>query len=123
MGRIYAWGAAWRMALARPLTGVGLDNFTSNYFFYSAHWDGLNHAVHSTWFGVLGETGFPGLIAFITMVALIGRTAFITARIAEERSAPPAVRAMAHALAAGIVAFCIAGTFLTQGFTWPLYIF
>ena len=50
------------------------------------------------------------------------RTAFTTARIAEQRSAPPAVRAMAHALAAGIVAFCIAGTFLTQGFTWPLYI-
>ena len=22
MGRLYAWGAAWRMALARPLTGV-----------------------------------------------------------------------------------------------------
>lgn len=122
MGRLYAWGAAWRMALARPLTGVGLDNFTSNYFFYSAHWDGMNHAVHSTWFGVLGETGFPGLIAFIAMVTLIGRTAFTTARIVEQRSAPPSVRAMAHALAAGVVAFCIAGTFLTQGFTWPLYI-
>lgn len=23
---------------------------------------------------------------------------------------------------AGLVGFCVAGTFLTQGFTWPLYV-
>ena len=58
MGRLYAWEAAFKMALDNPLTGVGLDNFYYNYFFYSSHWDGMNHAVHSTWFGVLAETGF-----------------------------------------------------------------
>ena len=61
MGRIYAWGAAIGMAVSNPLTGVGLDNFFANYFAYSSHWDGLNHAVHSTWFGILAETGFLGL--------------------------------------------------------------
>lgn len=120
MGRIYAWGAAWRMALGRPLTGVGLDNFVSNYFFYSGHWDGLNHAVHSTWFGVLGETGFPGIITFVTMIVLTARTAWRTQRVAQDL--PPAVREMALAMPAGIVGFCISGTFLTQGFTWPFYI-
>src|SRR5690606_13021635 len=50
MGRLYAWQAAWGMALAHPLIGVGLSNFYYNYFFFSPHWDGLNHAVHSTWF-------------------------------------------------------------------------
>ncbi len=33
-GRLRAWGAAWRMALARPLTGVGLNCYVSNYYFY-----------------------------------------------------------------------------------------
>jgi hypothetical protein len=42
-------------------------------------------------------------------------------RLAQAR-APPAVQAMALALVAGIASFCISGTFLTQGFTWPVYI-
>ncbi|MFO1081031.1 MAG: O-antigen ligase family protein [Reyranellaceae bacterium] len=120
MGRIYAWGAAWKMALARPLTGVGLDNFTSNYFFYSGHWDGMNHAVHSTWFGVMAETGFPGIIAFVVMIVLTGVTAWRTQAVAHRL--PPAVREMALAMPAGVVGFCVSGTFLTQGFTWPFYI-
>ena len=61
MGRIYAWQAAWGMALGHPLVGVGLSNFYYNYFFYSPHWDGLNHAVHSTWFGGAGRDRVRGL--------------------------------------------------------------
>jgi hypothetical protein len=29
---------------------------------------------------------------------------------------------MAQALVAGIAGFVVSGTFLTQGFTWPVYI-
>ncbi len=122
MGRIYAWGAALNMALARPLTGVGIDNFYVNYFFFSDHWDGKNHAVHSTWFGVLAETGFPGLIVFVVMVVKIGLRAFNTSKVLDQQQAPPAARAMAWALLAGLAGFVVSGTFLTQGFTWPLYI-
>jgi O-antigen ligase len=122
MGRIYAWGAAWRMALSHPFWGVGLDNFTSNYYFYSSHWDGLNHAVHSTWFGVLAETGFLGLSAFVTMVVLMAWTAFCTSRLTFVHKMPRAAQGMALALFAGVIGFCVSGTFLTQGFTWPLYI-
>ena len=122
MGRIYAWGAAWKMATSRPLNGVGLDNFVSNYYFYSDHWDGHNHAVHSTWFNVLSETGFPGFFTFVWMIVTIAISAFRSMlRLAQAR-APPAVQAMALALVAGIASFCISGTFLTQGFTWPVYI-
>lgn len=75
MGRLYAWEAAFKMALHHPLTGVGLDNFYFNYYFYSPHWDGINHAVHSTWFGVLAETGgFVGLAVFITLIVSLIRT-------------------------------------------------
>ncbi len=122
MGRIYAWGAAWKMATSRPLTGVGLDNFVANYFFYSDHWDGTNHAVHSTWFNVLAETGFPGIFTFIGMVVVCLRSAYLAnIRLAQAR-APPSVQAMALALFASLNGFLVAGTFLTQGFTWPIYI-
>jgi len=123
MGRIHAWGAAINMAIRRPLTGVGLDNFVSNYYLYSAFWDGKNHAVHSTWFGVLGETGLPGLIVFVTMIVLMARSALGASRMLDaDPNADPAARAMGRALIAGLGGFCVSATFLTQGFTWPIYI-
>ena len=122
MGRIYAWNAAWRMATTHPLNGVGINNFVSNYFMYSEHWDGNNHAVHSTWFGVLAETGFPGLIAFIVIVAVMATTAFKANRILNELRSANSTRAAGLAALAGIAGFCVAGTFLTQGFTWPIYV-
>lgn len=122
MGRIYAWGAAWKMATSRPLTGVGLDNFVANYFFYSDHWDGTNHAVHSTWFNVLSETGFPGIITFVAMIVVCLLSTHRSIRRLREARAPPPLQAMALALFAALVGFCVAGTFLTQGFTWPIYI-
>ncbi|RBP16102.1 O-antigen ligase [Roseiarcus fermentans] len=122
MGRIYAWHAAWNMALARPLNGVGLNNFVINYFFYSPHWDGHNHAVHSTWFDVLGTTGFPGIIAFVAMVVTVIRMSFLALRKLESVKAPMPARAMGHAVLAGVAGFCVSGTFLTQGFTWSIYV-
>ena len=124
MGRIYAWQAAFGMAVHNPLTGVGLDNFYYNYFMYSPHWDGLNHAVHSTWFGVLAETGFLGLIVFIIMITALIRTAISTLKKieSEKETVPPSIRASSEAVLAGMVGTLIAGTFLTFGFSWPIYI-
>ena len=122
MGRIYAWGAAWKMATSRPLTGVGLDNFVDNYFFYSDHWDGMNHAVHSTWFNVLAETGFPGFIVFVSMVGYCIRSSLRSGASIASARGPPEMYTITLSLLAGMTGFCLAGTFLTQGFTWPIYI-
>lgn len=124
MGRLYAWEAAFKMALDNPLTGVGLNNFYSNYFFYSPHWDGLNHAVHSTWFGVLAEMGFLGLIVFIgIIVSLIKTSRQSLSMLAELKGiVSPYLTATALAVYAGVVGTAVSGTFLTQGFTWPIYI-
>ena len=123
MGRLYAWVAAWRMALADPLTGVGLNNFYANFFFYTPHWDGKNKAVHSTWFQVLAEAGFLGLIVFIVMIVVTVKAIRRVLRAFDaDPATPPILRASAAAVLAGLAGFCIAGTFLTQAFTWPLYI-
>ncbi|MFB2849561.1 O-antigen ligase family protein, partial [Aeromonas veronii] len=118
MGRIYAWQAAWGMALGHPLVGVGLSNFYYNYFFYSPHWDGLNHAVHSTWFGVLAETGFVGLALFIGMVTVTLHSCWRC----QLAGMPPAVITAMQGVMASMVGFVISGSFLTQGFTWPIYL-
>jgi putative inorganic carbon (hco3(-)) transporter len=123
MGRLYAWVAAWRMALANPVTGVGIDNFYSNFFFYSPHWDGKNKAVHSTWFQVLAEGGFLGLIVFVLMIAVtVGAIRRAVTALHADPATAQILRASATAVLAGLAGFCVAGTFLTQAFTWPLYI-
>ncbi|MDA0129075.1 O-antigen ligase family protein [Vibrio sp. MarTm2] len=124
MGRLYAWEAAFKMAVSNPLTGVGLDNFYVNYFFYSPHWDGLNHAVHSTWFGVLAETGFLGLLVFIWLIIGLLKTSRQTMKSLDSNPAlfSPLFVATSMAVYAGIVGTIVSGTFLTQGFTWPIYI-
>lgn len=127
MGRLYAWEAAFYMALSNPLTGVGLDNFYANYFFYSNHWDGKNHAVHSTWFGVLAESGFLGFIVFCTFVWTTARLSMRSVASAQafpiktDRNAAW-IGAVREALLAGLAGFAVSGTFLTMGFVWPVYI-
>jgi putative inorganic carbon (hco3(-)) transporter len=124
MGRLHAWGAAVEMAMDNPLTGVGINNFLSNYFAYSSFWDGRNHAVHSTWFGVMAETGIIGFMAFAVMVVLVLRSAlWATTVLAPGRPRhAPEPYAMAQGVLAGLAGFMVSGTFLTMGFTWPLYI-
>ncbi|USD67793.1 O-antigen ligase family protein [Vibrio sp. SCSIO 43136] len=122
MGRIYAWEAAAKMAFDNPLTGVGLDNFYYNYFYYSSHWDGLNHAVHSTWFGVMAETGILGLIVFIGLIVSLIRTAKRSLNLLDKHNQAGYLVAAAIAVYAGLIGTIVSGTFLTQGFNWPIYI-
>jgi len=129
MGRIYAWGAAWKMAITHPLTGVGMDSFNNNYFFYSSHWDGKNHAVHSTWFQIMAETGFIGFLIFVSLIGRVGLTAWNSVKRAWSGDLPDfwsdgektAIRGMSMALLAGLAGISVSCTFLTMGYTWPLY--
>jgi len=121
MGRIHAWNAAIGMALHHPLTGVGINNFLSNYYMYSEFWDGKNHAVHSTWFGVLAETGILGLLTFLSLVFMMLRNGLRTMERLKNHP-DPITNAIAQAVFGGVIGFCTSGTFLTMGFTWPVYI-
>ena len=121
-GRLYAWKAAFWMAVDKPLTGIGISNFVYNYWEYSNYWDGQNHAVHSTWFGVLAETGFLGFSLFISLVIMSVRNMMRMIEILKRLPEHPYLYAMSMALLAGFAGFCTSGTFLTMGFIWPFYI-
>ena len=123
-GRLWAWEAATGMALHNPLYGVGIASFYYNYFAYSPHWDGKNHAVHSTWFGVLAETGFVGFGIFISFIISLGKKAYRTLIITEQYLARcgPDIYISAQAAYAGLLGTAISATFLTHGFLWPFYI-
>jgi probable O-glycosylation ligase (exosortase A-associated) len=120
--RLWAWGAALAMALDHPLTGVGIGTFEDNYFFYTPHWTGKAYVAHSTWFEVLAEIGFPGLFVYVALIALAAGRLLRVSRRLDKVESPPAARAMASSLLAGMAGFVAGGTFLSQAFTWPIYV-
>ncbi len=129
-GRFNAWECAFWMAMDHPLFGVGIDNFRYNYYTYSTMlgtFEGLAKAVHSTWFAVLAEGGFLGFALFMVLTVKTVKLSFrVLARLDQAQAAgreiPPAAFAMAQSVPAGMVSFIASGSFLTQAFTWPLYI-
>lgn len=120
-GRLNAWETAFNMAKRRPLRGVGIGNYVENYRTYTPEWDGSNHAVHSTWFLILAEVGFPGLIVFVVLVGATGLVSWRCLQMAFEEEVDPRLQTAALALSSSFAGFCVSGTFLTQGFTWPFY--
>ncbi len=120
--RIETWTTAFNMAAYHPFTGVGMYNFPSQYFYYTPRWRGIARAPHSTWLGVLAETGLIGFGLFLGMfLAAVSTTRKAIAR-AKEAAAGVEIEAIGLGLLAGLVGFAVSGAFLTQGFSWPIYI-
>jgi O-antigen ligase len=119
-GRLNAWVAGFRMAVAHPLTGVGIGNFKGQYFYYTPHWTGKAYVAHSTWFEMMGDAGFVACALLIALTVFTLITAFKLRRCLQNQSVE--VESTSKALAGGLVGFVVSGTFLSQSFTWPLYI-
>jgi O-antigen ligase len=120
--RLDAWSAAIQMALSRPFSGVGLANFAGSLDQFAENDPGRAMTSHSTWFGVLGETGFVGFMVFAAMVIASFRSVLRSHQYLGAINASPVEQAFALALLSGVAGFCAAGSFLTQGFTWAIYI-
>lgn len=120
--RLEAWKTAINMAAARPVTGIGISNFAQMYYTYTNYWRNREFAVHSMWFQVLGELGFVGLGLFVGMIWTSFTVNAETTRWLERAHAPPFTRATAIGLQASLAGTCASGTFLSQAYTWPVYI-
>jgi O-antigen ligase len=71
----------------------------------------------------LAETGFLGLFVFLGLIASLVKTAVATLKRLKSADNPPAYLFVASkAVVAGLAGTVVSGTFLTQGFVWPIYI-
>lgn len=120
--RLDAWETAINMAASRPLTGVGISNFPQMYYSYTNHWHNREIAVHSMWFQVLGELGVIAFAVFVAMIWTSFKVNGQTVRTLERARAPPFLQATAVGLQAALAGVCASGTFLSQAYTWPVYI-
>jgi probable O-glycosylation ligase (exosortase A-associated) len=119
-GRLQIWATAIKIAVARPLVGGG---------FYAPYTQSVvdqyspgvqARAVHSIWFEVLGENGFPAFFVWIALMLVgLANCRFIIRRtkdILELRWAND----LAHMSIVAILGYAIGGSFLSLPY-WDFY--
>ena len=84
-GRLHFWGVAVDMAEDSPLVGVGHNAYNVTYDRYDTSNGefGTGRSVHSVWFGLLAELGYPGLLLFVAQLLLGFRAASRARRAAD----------------------------------------
>lgn len=113
--RLHFWQVAVAMANDRPLTGVGHSAYPRAYNSYD--WSdarfGTNRAVHSAWFGVLAELGYPGLLLFVLIVFGSFRACRRVRLAAKRGEITGPLGAYAVAFETSLVAFVVGGSFVS----------
>jgi putative inorganic carbon (hco3(-)) transporter len=121
MGRLNIWQASFAMALARPLTGGGfLAPYTQS--IVDQFSTGVQaRAVHSIYFEILGENGFPAFFVWLSM-SILG---FVnTIRILRDARGVPGLEwscDLARMGQVSIIAYLVAGAFLSLSY-WDFYL-
>ena len=115
LSRLHFWQVAAAMANDRPLFGVGHKGYERAYNDYDFS-DGqylANRAVHSVWFGVLAELGYPGLLLFILIVFGALRSCRRVRKAAQRGEITGPLGAYAVAFETALVAFMVGGSFVS----------
>ena len=124
-GRLHFWQVAITMANDRPLVGVGHRGYERNYdrYDFSGGLYGSGRAVHSSWFAVLAEVGYPGLLLFVTIIAISWLSCRSVRRAARRGEVSEGLGRYAIALEAALVAFIVGGSFVSFQYNEMLWHF
>jgi putative inorganic carbon (HCO3(-)) transporter len=123
--RLHFWQVGVAMANDRPLLGVGHAGYPRAYNQYD--WtDGqylTNRAVHSAWFGVLAELGYPGLLLFVAIIFMSLRACRRVRKSAQRGEIPGPLGPYAIGLESALIAFMIGGSFVSFQYNEMLWHF
>lgn len=114
-GRLHFWQVAVAMANDRPFIGVGHRGYEpayNTYDFSQGRYE-QNRAVHSAWFGVLGELGYTGLLLFVAIIVSSLRSCRRVRLAARRGEIPGPLGPYAIALESSLVAFMVGGSFVS----------
>ena len=112
--RIYFWRLATQMASDHPFLGVGFNSYRFSFDRYDVT-DGAyggSRTVHSSWFGVLSELGYPGFLLFIAI--LVGAVLKChRIRVQARRNNLTDIATFATHMQTSVLVFMLGGTFLS----------
>ena len=111
--RIQSWEFAVNVAVHRPLVGGGFNAYESESLWKNFGPKGaIQRAVHSIYFRVLGEQGFPGLILFMALLVASWRSCSRVRKKTRDSPEQKWAYDLASMLQVSLVAFVAAGAFL-----------
>ncbi|MBI5514982.1 MAG: O-antigen ligase family protein [Deltaproteobacteria bacterium] len=115
IGRINAWGCAKGILRDRPLSGMGVGNFLVDFRRYAPDPEDV-HVAHSSFFQLMGDMGYPGLILWIYMVLSLWLVAsWLEMRVVRlERGRWTDTRYYLAVVKGGWVGYVLCGSFLSQ---------
>lgn len=118
--RLTVWRQAIGIAVARPLTGAGFHGTAIPGVIHQFYPDATPRAVHSIWFEVLAETGFPGFFVWlaIQIVGIINVRRI--RRLARGDPSKAWAYDLAHMAEVSIIAYLVGGSFLSLSY-YDLY--
>lgn len=114
-GRLHFWQVAVDMAEDHPFLGVGHRAYEPSYnrYDFSNGLHGENRAVHSAWFGVLAEVGYPGLLLYVSIVVVSLLACRRVRKQARREEIPKELGYYAIALETALVGFIVGGSFVS----------
>jgi probable O-glycosylation ligase (exosortase A-associated) len=121
--RLHFWRVATLMANAHPLLGVGHNSFNLAYnqYDFSRGQFGKGRSVHSSWFGMLAELGYPAFIIYVAIIFLGFASAWRVASRAKSGKSPPTLYPYAVGLQAAFAAFIVGGSFVPHQYLEMLW--
>jgi putative inorganic carbon (HCO3(-)) transporter len=111
MGRINAWVVAWRIALDR-LTAGGFNHWSEETFALYAPVPEDVHDVHSIYFEILGEHGFPAFVIYILIWILVMLDIRWITRTAAQFEVLRWADDLARMVQVSLIAYAVGGAFL-----------
>jgi probable O-glycosylation ligase (exosortase A-associated) len=124
--RLHYWQVGLNMAESAPLLGVGFNSFKAAYddYDFSNGYYGDERTAHSTWFGVMGELGYVGLVLFVAILISSLLSCWRLERITSDHPDVALLKPFAFALQGSFFALIVGGTFLhtqSQEMLWHLF--
>jgi putative inorganic carbon (HCO3(-)) transporter len=123
-GRLTLWQGAIELALANPLTGVGVDCFEYAYFLAREAADNPYlrwHSVHNSLLQVAAEVGLVGFAVFLSINVQCFLTLYRVSKTTQEQRLnsrdAAELGALGGLLLLGFIGHLVSGFFLTQGYS------
>ncbi|WP_338663911.1 putative O-glycosylation ligase, exosortase A system-associated [Pararoseomonas sp. SCSIO 73927] len=118
--RLVLWDISFRLALSRPLTGAGFTGPYTRSAVDTVAPGGPARAVHSIWFELLGENGFPTFLVWLSLTLSGLILALRLGRMARGRPDLAWAGDLGRMAQVSIVAYLVSGTFLSLSY-WDFY--
>lgn len=114
LSRLYFWELALDMANDHPFTGVGHNAYIYAYDSYdtTAGKYGKGRSVHSSWFGVVAELGYLGMLLYLVIFILSFGACRHARRLPPEIPEAAHLREYAIAIETSLIVIAVGGSFV-----------